>query len=182
MPVSLSWVPALGQPLRVCVCSPAGPGPPPSSQRSCPGHGVPRGGVWSCGRRCSWVLPVGRDLRTESVVKSGLGSLLLCPAGKRRIRDSPKDPNGEQAEGAGLATVRPSTQQSFERCWGAALRSGHHVWCWSPAAAPHPPQHRAPPGLVKWGSCRRQECLITEQPWKPAPAAALRPGGEAAGL
>ena len=145
---------------------------------------MPCGGVWPCGRRWSWVLPVARDPRTGSEVRSGLGSLLLPLTVKQRIRDTSSAQRTVAASWQrqqGPGTI-PSTQQSSYLCWEAALRSGHRVWCWSPAPPLRPPQHRSPPGLAKWGSCRRQGCLITEQPWKPATAAALWPGGEAAGL
>jgi len=93
----------------------------------------------------------------------------------------PKDLDGEQAEGAG-AGDHPQHPAILPPLPGRAPLERPLCLVWVSSTPPCPPQHRSLPGLAKWRSCRRQGCLITEQPWKPATAAALWPGGEAAGL
>lgn len=130
-----------------------GPGATSSPRRFRPGHGMPGGGVWPHGGRWSWVLPVGRDPRTESTVRSGVGSPLLLPTAKQQIEDTSgarqtRIASGQRQQRPGTV---PSTQQSSSHCWGAGLWGGHRVRCWRPA----------PPPLIATGACEVGELQET---------------------
>lgn len=131
-----------------------------------------QGAMWR-GLAAARVLPVGRNPRVQGQVWPAKP----VPSSNSKAEDQghlqcPKDSDSDRAEGAGAGN-HPHPQQSSSHCRGAAF--GVAI---EPGALPAP----VAAGLVEWRSCRRQGCLITEQPWKPATAAALWPGGEAAGL